>query len=200
MMLCIFSGCSSIQYAVDGLNKSVEEKAATDRDRSFNDQMACRISFDDLHVYGDMKKSDIVARLYSDLALTPRNSKPPKTNQIEIYDVAKVKDDYQIELGQIWFVNGKVWQAVKNFKTFKDKDSTRAIRFFFDLVSKTAVEFGDDASTKIIREGEPDTEYRIFIRFHRPSHNFYKDIVFEISRNGTYFYVKEYLRPWVYGN
>jgi len=88
-----------MQYAVDGLNKSLEEKAATDRARSFNDQMACRISFDELHVYGDMKKSDIMARLYSDLVLTPKNPTPPKTNQIEIYDVAKIKDDYQIELG-----------------------------------------------------------------------------------------------------
>jgi len=68
------------------------------------------------------------------------------------------------------------------------------------LVSKTAVEFGDDASTKILREGEPDSEYKIFIRFHKPSQSFYKDIVFEISRNGTYFYVKEYLRPKVYRN
>lgn len=189
-----------MQYAVDGINKSFEEKAASDRDRIFNDQMACRISFDDLHVYGDMKKSDIMARLYSDLAITPRSTKPPKTNQAEIYDVAKIKDNYQIELGQIWFLNGKVWLVVKYFKAFNDKDATKALRFFSDLAAKTATEFGNDASIKIAKESESDSEYKMSISFHKPSNYFYKDIVFEILRNGSYFYVKEYLRPWAYGN
>lgn len=125
----VSSGCSStLQNAVDEINKSLEEKAANERDKNINDQLACRISFDDLSIYGDMRKSDIMSRLYSDIVITPRSLQTPKKNQIEIYEVTKLKDNYQIELGQIWFANDRVWSVVKNYKTFNDKDSLKAIK------------------------------------------------------------------------
>jgi len=199
MILIMSSGCSTtLQNAVDELNKSLEEKEANERDKKFNEQLACRISFDDLHLYGDMKKSDIMARLYSDISITPMSSSPPKKNQLEIYDVAKLKDDYQIELGQIWFLNDRVYNVVKYFKTFKGNDYSKAIRFFFDLLSKTSVEFGSDAITKLSKDGNNDSDYKLSVRFYKPSQTFHKEIVFEVLRNGSYFYIKEYLRAGVY--
>jgi hypothetical protein len=170
------------------------------KSQKFNDQLACRISFDDLHLYGDMKKSDIMARLYSDISITPKSSNPPKKNQLEIYDVAKLKDDYQIELGQIWFLNDHVYYVFKYFKTFKGNDYSKAIRFFFDLLSKTSIEFGSDAITKIYKDGNNDSDYKLSVRFYKPTQTFHKEIVFEVLRSGSFFYIKENLIAGAYSN
>jgi len=202
-ILMLLSGCtSSLHNMIDELNTEIDKKATSQKVNMFNTRNASSISFDDLHVYVGMEKRDVMSRLYTGLnmvrvreyAANKNLAAASGTKMVEEFDVLRLKENEQIELGRIVFIDNKLFKAIKNLKTYEERESLKGINYFIDIALKTQEDFNIDSRLSIKRRKD-DNLNGMSIQFYQNDKSFSKEITLNIvkTESGNYIYVREIL-------
>jgi hypothetical protein len=200
----LLSGCAtSLNNIIDELNNDIKLKDSSNKVKEFNRKNASSISFDELNVYTGMDKKDVISRLYTGLTMTPIKDNESDNKVIinskerlaEVFNIIKLKNNEQIELGQITFLDNKLFEAVRYHKTYEENDSLKALNFFIDIALKTQYDFDADSNISFYRRKANGDSNGISIEFVNKIDFFSKKIemILVKSNNQSYVYVRELL-------